>query len=64
MSRRKTVYGPRSFFLELNDLFQALLLQKDSLTPQTKDALGRVLSWLPEMQSVAPKRTKLPGGSK
>lgn len=61
MSRRPNpqIIGPREFFLELRDLFRALELQKDTLTPVTKDALARVLSWLPHMQQTAPSRTKL-----
>lgn len=53
------ILGPKEFFLELKDLFRALEQQKDLLTPQTKDALARVLSWLPYMKQQVPARTKL-----
>lgn len=56
------ILGPREFFLELKDLFRALEAQNASggLTLQTKDALARVLSWLPHMRQTTPKKTKLP----
>ncbi len=52
------IAGPKEFFLELNDLFRALAVQKDTLSPQTKDALARVLSWIPYMRHTGVKTVK------
>lgn len=55
VSRKPQVIAPREYFLELHDLFRALASQKQDLTPQSLEALARVLSWLPHSEDACIK---------
>lgn len=48
------ITGPKEFFQELNFLFRQLGHEKEkgNLSPSTLDALARVLSWVPQMETV------------